>query len=259
VTRLLILGGTGEAASLASQALARFAGRLAVTSSLAGRTEHPAPLAGDVRIGGFGGPEGLAAYLREHGIDLLVDATHPFAERISAEAREGAELAGVPRLMIRRPMWRRHPLDRWLEVGGAEEAAAKVKLLGRRAWLTLGTAELEAFAAIESVRFLVRMIEKPRRPLPLKYHQVVLGRGPFSLVEERQLIDRHSIDVLVCKASGGAATEAKLVAAREASIPVVMIRRPPAQPGETVADVEKALAWLGERLGGGRAGNRRAP
>jgi precorrin-6A/cobalt-precorrin-6A reductase len=259
VSRLLILGGTGEAAALAAQALARFAGQLAVTTSLAGRTEHPAPIAGDIRIGGFGGPEGLAAYLREHEIDLLIDATHPFAVRISAEARCGAELAGVPRLLIRRPMWRRHPLDRWLEVSGAEEAASKVPLLGRRAWLTLGTADLEAFAAIDSVRFLVRMIDRPRRPLPLKYHQVVLGRGPFSLVEERQLIERHSIDVLVCKASGGAATEAKLAAAREASIPVVMIRRPPAEPGETVGDVEKALSWLADRLGRGRPGERRAP
>jgi precorrin-6A/cobalt-precorrin-6A reductase len=247
--RLLILGGTGEAASLAQQGVQRFAERLAVTTSLAGRTEHPAPLPGDVRIGGFGGPAGLAAYLRAHEIDLLVDATHPFAAAISAEARCAAELAGVPRLLLLRPMWRRHALDRWIEVEDLAAAAAKVALLGRRAWLTIGTRELDAFAAITDVRFLVRMIDPPRRPPPLKFHQIVLGRGPFTLVEERHLIQRYAIDVLVAKASGGAATEAKLVAAREMSLPVLMVRRPAPEPGETVPTVEAALAWIDARLG----------
>jgi precorrin-6A/cobalt-precorrin-6A reductase len=258
---LLILGGTGEAASLAQQALHRFGEGLAVTTSLAGRTEHPAPLPGDVRIGGFGGPAGLAAYLREHAVDLLVDATHPFAAAVSAEAREAAELAGVPRLLVLRPMWRRHALDRWIEVADLAEAAAKVKLVGRRAWLTVGTRELAAFTPIHDVRFLVRMIDPPRQRLPLKFHQVVLGRGPFSLLEERHLIQRHAIDVLVAKASGGVATEAKIIAAREASLPVIMVRRPPAEPGETVPTVDGAIAWIEARLGAAAAAarERRAP
>jgi precorrin-6A/cobalt-precorrin-6A reductase len=257
--RLLILGGTTEAAALAGQALARFPGRLAVTSSLAGRTEHPAPLAGDIRIGGFGGPAGLADYLRAEAVDLLIDATHPFAARVATEARLGAEAAGVPRLILRRPMWRRHERDRWIEVADLAEAAAKVAAFGRRTWLTLGSGDLAAFAGVTNVRFLVRMIDPPRQRPPLRFHEIVLGRGPFSLVEERQLIERHAIEILVSKASGGGATEAKLVAAREASLPVIMIRRPPPEPGEAVPTVEAALAWLAERLGGAAASERRAP
>jgi precorrin-6A/cobalt-precorrin-6A reductase len=258
--RLLILGGTGEATSLAAQALARFPRQLAVTSSLAGRTEEPSPLAGDVRIGGFGGPEGLAAYLRDSRVDFLVDASHPFAAGIAAEAHSAAELAGVERLVLRRPMWRKHPLDRWVEVEDPAVAAAKVSAFGRRAWLTLGSGDLSAFAGVTNVRFLVRMITPPRTPLPLKLHQVVVGRGPFTVVEERQLIERHALDVLVSKASGGAATEAKIVAARETSLPIIMIRRPPPEPGEAVSTVEAALLWLAERMGRTeKAGERRAP
>jgi precorrin-6A/cobalt-precorrin-6A reductase len=221
---------------------------LHVTSSLAGRTERPGPVPGAVRIGGFGGPEGLAAYLEEAGIDLLVDATHPFADAISAHARLAADSAGVPRLMLVRPPWARHPLDRWIEVDDLGAAAATVRRLGGRAFLTVGASELAAFAGIESVRFLVRLVDQPRRPLPLRHYAVVVARGPFSLVEERQLIEGNRIEVLVCKASGGAATEAKLIAAREASLPVVMVRRPPPQPGEQVGSVAAALAWIEARL-----------
>jgi len=246
--RLLILGGTGEASALAAGVLRRFPERIDVTSSLAGRTERPGPIAGAVRIGGFGGAAGLAAYLSERGIDLLVDATHPFAAQVSAQARAACEAAGVPRLMLRRRPWRRHPLDRWIEVEDFAAAARIVSKIGRRAWLTLGTGEVAAFADVRDVRFLVRLIDRPRAPLPLKFHEIVVGRGPFSVVAERHLIQLHAIDVLVCKASGGEATAAKLVAAREASLPVIMVRRPPAEPGEAVDTVEGALNWLEQRL-----------
>ncbi len=242
--KLLILGGTTEAAALARAAAARFGDALAVTTSLAGRTERPGPIPGQVRIGGFGGPAGLAAYLDEHGVDLVVDATHPFARRISAEAREACEAAGVSRLLLLRPPWRRHSLDRWIEVDDMEAAAGVVARIGRRAWLTIGAGEVASFSAITGVRFLVRLIDPPRRPLPLRFCEVVVGRGPFELADERHLIARHAINVLVCKASGGAATEAKLVAAREFSIPVVMLRRPPPEPGDLVHTVEGALEWL---------------
>jgi precorrin-6A/cobalt-precorrin-6A reductase len=246
--RLLILGGTGEASALAAGVLRRFPDRVEVTSSLAGRTERPGPIPGAVRIGGFGGAEGLAAYLRERGIDLVVDATHPFAARVSAEARAACEAAGVPRLMLRRRPWRRHPLDRWIEVADVAAAAEIVSKFGRRAWLTLGAQEVAAFAEVRDVRFLVRLVDPPRAPLPLKFHEIVLGRGPFSVFAERHRIQFHAIVVLVCKASGGDATEAKLVAAREASLPVIMVRRPPAEPGEAADTVEGALAWLEQRL-----------
>ena len=247
--QLLILGGTAEAAALARGALARFGDGLQVTTSLAGRTERPGPLPGQIRIGGFGGPPGLAAYLTEHGVDWLIDATHPFATRISAEARLACEEAGVLRLLLVRPPWRHHPLDRWIEVDSMAAAAAIVGRVGRRAWLTVGASEIAAFTAATGVRFLVRLVDPPRQRLPLRFYQVVVGRGPFTLTQERHQLERQAIDVLVCKASGGAATEAKIVAARELSLPVIMVRRPPAEPGEAVDTVEAALYWLaGRRL-----------
>ncbi|HEV2301115.1 MAG TPA: cobalt-precorrin-6A reductase [Stellaceae bacterium] len=242
--RLLILGGTGEAAALVRAALARFGDGLAVTTSLAGRTRRPGPLPGEVRIGGFGGSEGLARYLCEHAIDRLIDATHPFASRISAEARIACALAQVPRLMLLRPPWHRHPLDRWVEVDGIPAAAAVVGRLARRVFLTVGHSEIAAFAAAPQVRFLIRLVEPPRAPLPLRFHEIILGRGPFSLAAERHLLQRHAIEALACKASGGAATEAKIIAARELSLPVVMVRRPPVEEGPRVESIDAALDWL---------------
>ncbi|HVH77895.1 MAG TPA: cobalt-precorrin-6A reductase [Stellaceae bacterium] len=242
--RLLILGGTGEAAALARSVLARFGDGIEMTTALAGRTRHPGPIPGMIRIGGFGGASGLADYLQTHRIDRLIDATHPFASDISSTARLACDQIGVPRLLLLRPPWRRHPLDRWIEVDTVEAAAQIVGRVGRRALLTVGAREVAAFATANSVRFLVRMIDPPREPLPLRFHEVVLGRGPFALVEEHHLLQRHAIDVLVCKASGGAATEAKLVAARDLSLPVIMVRRPPAERGLSVDTVEAALDWL---------------
>jgi precorrin-6A/cobalt-precorrin-6A reductase len=246
--RILLLGGTGEAAVLARLIREDFGADVALTTSLAGRTERPMPIPGDVRIGGFGGVEGLTTYLRDRAIDLVLDATHPFADQISAHARLACEAVSVDRLMLVRPMWRRHPLDRWIEVADLAGAAAIVGKVGRRAWLTIGASELGAFADVTDVHFLVRLIHAPSSPLPLKFHEILIGRGPFSLAEEQHLLQRHAIDVLVCKASGGAATEAKLIAAREASLPVVMVRRPFVEPGPAVTSVEAAMSWLGTFL-----------
>jgi len=245
---LLILGGTAEGAALAQAAIDAFGDRLRVTTSLAGRTEQPGPLPGAVRIGGFGGPAGLTSFIAAQAVDLLVDATHPFADQMARHAREAAEAAQIPRLMLIRPAWRRHPLDRWIEVGDVPGAAAVVPRAGRRVFLTVGPSELEAFARLEDRFFLVRMIDPPREPVPLVDHEIVLGRGPFTVAGERQLMRRHAIDVLVAKASGGAATEAKITAARELSIPVVMVRRPLPERGERVDSVEAAVVWLRRRL-----------
>lgn len=243
-SKVLILGGTGEAAALARGALDRFGNKLQIVTSLAGRTEHPARPPGQIRIGGFGGPVGLTAYLTESGIGRLVDATHPFAARISAQARLACAAAGVPRLILLRTPWRRHPLDRWIEVDDMRAAATKVAQIGRRAWLTVGASEIASFSVVTGVHFLVRLVDPPRRRLPLHSYEVVVGRGPFTLAEERGRIKDHGIDVLVCKASGGAATEAKLIAAREFGTPVIMVRRPPVEAGEAVETVEAALDWL---------------
>jgi precorrin-6A/cobalt-precorrin-6A reductase len=241
---LLILGGTGEAAALAEGALARFGDGVRVTTALAGRTRNPGPIAGQVRIGGFGGAAGLAAYVVEREVDRLIDATHPFAAAISRSARLAAERTLVPRLLLRRPPWRRHPLDRWIEVDSLAAAALLVERVGKRAWLTVGAGPLAAFAPATGVRFVVRLIDPPRQALPLRSCEVVLGRGPFSVAEERHLLRHFAIDVLVSRASGGAATEAKLIAARELGLPVIMVRRPPPEPGPAVESVEAALDWL---------------
>jgi precorrin-6A/cobalt-precorrin-6A reductase len=251
---LLILGGTGEAAALAGVALERFDGALRVVTSLAGRTRRPGPIPGEVRIGGFGGASGLAAYLGQHGIDRLIDATHPFAARISRAARLACEAAGVPRLMLLRPPWRRHPDDQWIEVDCMAEAAEVVGRIARRAWLTIGAGEIAAFAPLTWVHFVVRLVEMPRQALPLRDCAVILGRGPFGFDEERRLFAEHAIGVLVSKAAGGGATEAKLVAARELAVPVVMLRRPPSEPGMAVETVAAALDWLGAPASGGANG-----
>src|SRR5262249_10942518 len=140
--------------------------------------------------------------------------------------------------------WPRHSLDRWIEVDSVDEAAAIVGKVGRRAWLTIGGGEIAYFSTASEVRFLVRLVDPPRQRLPLQHYDVVVGRGPFTLTGERRLFECHAIDVLVSKASGGAATEAKIIAARELGLPVIMVRRPLPEPGEAVETVAAALDWL---------------
>jgi precorrin-6A/cobalt-precorrin-6A reductase len=253
---LLILGGTGEAAALAAAAMARYGDRLLVTSSLAGRTATPAPLPGRVRVGGFGGAAGLAEYLAAAAVEMVIDATHPFAARISAHAQQACDALDVPRLMLRRPEWKQHPGDRWIEVDGAAAAASLLPELGRRAWLTIGARELDAFAGLTGIHFLIRAIAPPADPPPLASYEIIAGRGPFTLAGERHILERHAIDVLVARASGGAATEAKLVAARERQLPVLMLRRPPAPCGPSVTSAEEALAWLARELARARTGRK---
>lgn len=245
--RLLILGGTGEAAALAEAALAAFPD-LEVISSLAGRTVTPRTLPGRIRVGGFGGANGIAAYLRDEQIDAVIDTTHPFAAVISANAAKACATTGTPRLLLLRPPWQPQPGDRWEEVADGAEAARLVAATSRRALLTLGPGDLAAFAGLAHVYFLVRLIQPPAEPPPLAHQHLVVARPPFGLDEERSLFARHRIDTLVTKQSGGAA-EAKLTASREAGARVVMIRRPEKPAGDRVATVAEAMAWLRGVLG----------
>ncbi|MFF0475093.1 cobalt-precorrin-6A reductase [Streptomyces sp. NPDC004284] len=236
---VLILGGTTEARALAGL----LHDRVRVTSSLAGRVASPRLPAGEVRIGGFGGPEGLAAWLREHAVDAVIDATHPFAERISFNAARAAATAHVPLLALRRPGWVRTEGDDWRDAGSLEEAARALHGLGDRVFLTTGRLGLAAFAACPQW-FLVRSVDAPDTPVPART-EILLDRGPFTLDGERELLARHRIDVVVTKDSGGAATAPKLTAAREAGIPVVVVRRPPVPEGvPTAATPEEAAAWV---------------
>jgi precorrin-6A/cobalt-precorrin-6A reductase len=241
---VLILGGTGEgrtlAAALGDPGLPAFR----VISSLAGRTREPLLPAGEVRIGGFGGVDGLIDYLRAEQVDILVDATHPFAGQISANAASAAKVTGLPLLVLRRPGWNERPGDDWRRVPSLEAAAALLPRLGRRVFLTTGRQGLAAFADTHECWFLARSVEPPAPPLPRRL-DVLLDRGPFTVDGELRLLRDHRIDVLVSKDSGGAG--AKLVAAREQGIPVVLIDRPAPPPAAvTVDSVEAALTRLRE-------------
>ncbi|MDE0407140.1 MAG: cobalt-precorrin-6A reductase [Alphaproteobacteria bacterium] len=246
--RLLILGGTAEGRALAEAAEARFGPSLTVISALAGRTRAPILPAGDVRIGGFGGTAGLAAYLKEERIGLLIDATHPYATQISAQACEAASQTGTERLALVRPPWKPVPGDRWIDVATVEEAVGAIPAEAARVFLTVGIRSLAPFAGCPDLWFLVRLVDEPAEPMPLARHQLICARGPFEEGDERALLADHRIDCLVTRASGGEATAAKLAAARALALPVVMVRRPPPPPGPSASSVEEALTWIEARL-----------
>lgn len=245
---ILLLGGTGEANLLASALIARFGDTIALTTSLAGRTSEPAPVAGSVRTGGFGGIDGLKNYLRDTATALVIDATHPFAAQISRHAVVAAGALSLPLLRLERPAWHPQPGDRWIEVADMAEAAAALTPLARRIWLTTGTTDLSAFFEMADAWFLIRTITLPSGPLPLARYEILQARGPFDVTGERDLIDRYQIDALVTKASGGGATEAKLIAAREAGIPVIMIARPILPPAGTARDTDAAVDWVAQAI-----------
>jgi len=244
---ILLLGGTAEARELAAALDDR---GVVVISSLAGRVARPRLPAGSVRIGGFGGPKALARWLDEHHVGAVIDATHPFAERISASAAEACNATGVPRLLLERPGWTEDAGDRWHPVEDLDAAAALLPRLGRRALLTTGRQGLERFATVKGVWFLIRCVDPPEPPLP-ESHELLLDRGPYTQAGEGALIDAHEIDVIVTKDSGGEMTRPKLDAARERSLPVIVVRRPPRPPGDRVPTVAAALEWALAHAGAG--------
>ena len=242
--RILILGGTTEARQLAG----KLAARADVTLSLAGRTENPVQQGVPVRVGGFGGAEGLAAYLTDNRTDLLVDATHPYAARISANAAQAARLAGVPAIALRRPPWTQAPGDRWTIVGSAAEAAALLGPKPRKIFLTLGRQELAPFEAAPEHSYLIRSVDPVEPPLGLPHATYILARGPFSEVDDRAMLEEHRIDVIVAKNSGGSATYGKIVAARTLGLEVFLIRRPPLPDMPSGTSVEEVLALADQAL-----------
>jgi precorrin-6A/cobalt-precorrin-6A reductase len=244
--RVLILGGTGEAAQLAAQAVALPG--VEVITSMAGRVRHPVAPAGRMRIGGFGGAAGLMDYVREQHIELLIDATHPFATQMSHHAATAAQACGLPHLMLVRPPWEPVSGDRWLAVESLAAAVATLPGIARRVFLTIGRQELAAFAPLQGLWFLMRMIDPPVPDTPVPPGTLILERGPFTLEDERQLLQTYAIEAMVSKNSGGDATYAKIIAARELGLAVVMIQRPPMPVGEQVTDVEHAMAWLQQHL-----------
>jgi precorrin-6A/cobalt-precorrin-6A reductase len=242
---VLILGGTAEARELAGH-LARLPG-LRPVSSLAGRVSAPALPDGEVRVGGFGGVGGLAAWLADHRAVAVVDATHPFAESISVNAAAACARTGTPLLSLVRPPWTARPGDAWHEVGSLREAAQTLPSFGRRVFLTTGRQGLDAFAALDQLWFLIRCVDPPEGLLP-PFRRVILARGPYHQAAERELMERHEVDVMVTKNSGGELTAGKLAAARELAVPVVMIRRPVLPDVARRATVAEAQSWLLRQL-----------
>ncbi|MFN4271430.1 MAG: cobalt-precorrin-6A reductase [Aliihoeflea sp.] len=240
--KILILGGTTEARELA----ARLAGTpgCRITLSLAGRTVNPAAQPVPVRVGGFGGAEGLAAHLGAEGIDLLVDATHPFAARISANAAEAARVTNVPLLVLRRPGWTKRQGDRWTEVDTVLQAVALLGTPARRVLVTLGRQELAPLCSQPQHFYLIRSVDPVDPPLDLPRAQFLLARGPFAEDDERRLLRDRRIDAILSKNSGGAATYGKIAAARELGIEIVMVRRPGKPDAATVATVDEAVTRI---------------
>ncbi|ADB34164.1 precorrin-6x reductase [Kribbella flavida DSM 17836] len=241
--KVLLLGGTGEARQLAEVLVAEQG--LELVSSLAGRTTGARLPAGAVRQGGFGGTDGLVAWLRDETVDAVVDATHPFAATMTQHAVDAARTVGVPLLVLRRPGWTASPGDDWHWVPTAAEAAALLPAIGSRAFLTIGRQGLGAFAAV-GVWMLARCVDPPEPPPD--WCELVLDRGPYHLAGEIDLLRDRRIDVLVTKDSGGNMTSAKLVAARQLGVPVVVIRRPPLPAGvDTAGSVDQVVGWLRRR------------
>jgi precorrin-6A/cobalt-precorrin-6A reductase len=244
--RILILGGTGEARALAAELVA--AG-VDVLSSLAGRVREPRLPDGPLRVGGFGGAAGLAAFLRAEGITGVVDATHPFAGTITAHAAQAAAQAGVPLLVLRRPEWEAAPS--WRVVTDIRAAAEAVRAWpGESVFLTTGRQDLDVFAADDRHRFLVRTVDPPDGPVPPRM-TLVLDRGPYTVEGESALMRDHGVGLLVTKNSGGPMTEAKLRAARDLGVQVLMVQRPALPPGSVVVTtVAEAARWVSLGSGG---------
>jgi precorrin-6A/cobalt-precorrin-6A reductase len=244
---LLILGGTSEANALAR----RLAGEpgVAPVLSLAGATAKPAPAPIPQRVGGFGGAEGLARFIRSERIEAVIDATHPFAARMSANAAVACAATHSPLVVFTRPPWVREKGDRWTEVATMEDAVDALDPQRKTVFLTQGRLQLAAFARAPQHRYIVRAIDPPTEIGPVPDHKLILARGPFALTDELALMRAERVETLVTKNSGGNATYPKIEAARTLGVEVVMVQRPAPLEVETLHDLDAIMAWIASHLG----------
>jgi precorrin-6A/cobalt-precorrin-6A reductase len=240
--RVLILGGTADANRLA-RAVANDP-RIDAILSYAGRTENPTPPPISWRLGGFGGIDGLVNYLRDENIVRVVDATHPFAAQMSAHAVAACAVGAVPLLALERPPWQRAPGDHWIEVDDLAAAAEALGTAPRRVFLGIGRLQLKTFAAHPQHSYLVRVVDPPRAPL-LPDVGVIVARGPFKRAGDRAMLANYRTEIVVAKNAGGDSASAKIEAARDLALPVVMVRRPFIPAREKVETVAEVLRWLG--------------
>lgn len=244
--KILILGGTTEARELAGALDAR--GDAEVTLSLAGRTAAPRAQGVPTRVGGFGGVEGLARFIEAEKIGMLIDATHPYADLISVNAELAARETGVRFLALRRPPWEAVPGDRWIDVATVTEAVAALGPDPARVFLALGRKDIAPFESAPQHTYLVRSVDPVDPPLAVPNAIYILARGPFSEADDRALLEKHGIEVVVSKNSGGEASYGKIAAARALHVPVVMIQRPALPEASSAGSVSEALAWCDHAL-----------
>lgn len=239
--RVLLLGGTSEASQMA-KALSQ----AAVNSvfSYAGRTNAPVPQPLPTRIGGFGGVAGLVAYLRREAITHVIDATHPFAAGMSRNAFAACTQTDTPLIRLERPAWQAQSGDNWTHVPTLEAAATALPDADARVFLAIGKQQIGLFAAKPQHHYLLRLVDPPERDLPLPKTSVVLARGPFDVAQDLALLRHHDITHIVAKNAGGRGAEAKLTAARQLGLPVILVERP-ALPGQNIAaDIGAVMTWL---------------
>ncbi|WP_170375983.1 MULTISPECIES: cobalt-precorrin-6A reductase [Ruegeria] len=240
MTHLLILGGTTEANALAKAVAAQ---GVPATYSYAGRVDNPRPQPLPVRVGGFGGAQGLAQYLCDHAITHVVDATHPFAAQMSRNAITACRDTGLPLGALTRPAWTAQDGDRWQHVPHIDCAVAALSGLAQRVFLAVGRMHLEDFAAQPQHHYLLRLVDEPGE-LPLPNCDVVVSRGPFTEADDRALMQRHDIELVVSKNAGGSGARAKLDAARALGVPVLMIDRPILPQRHELTSITQVLDWL---------------
>lgn len=211
--------------------------------SYAGRTAAPVAQPLPLRVGGFGGVEGLAAYIRAQAITHVIDATHPFAAQMSRNAVEACAATGTALVALERAPWAAGPADRWLRVPSIEAAAEALPEAPARVFLAIGRQHLAAFAGRAQHHYLLRLVDPPAA-LPLPQAEAIVARGPFTLAEDLALLRRHEIQWIVAKNAGGEGARAKLDAARELGLPVVLIDRPAIPPRPRLETPEAVLGWL---------------
>ncbi len=239
---LLILGGTSEAMALARALADR--SEIHAEMSLAGRTGHPVLPPMKHRIGGFGGVEGLVAYLERENVSAVIDATHPFAAQMTRNAALACDRLGVPRLIFTRPAWTPSEEDRWISVPDTEAAVDALGEVPKKVFLTVGRLSLPAFRRAPQHHYLMRSIDAPDQADCPPHTELILARGPFDVEAERALMVAHDIEVIVTKNSGGHATDAKLSAARALHRPVIMIDRPTVPVSRVVHDLVGVMAFI---------------